>query len=562
MKRLVEGLSKQINDLKLQCSRAERLSQWEAWVRSCIPERLRFQEEPPTPSTFAPRANDPYVMARDASMAAQEDDDDDVAAAKDPQPSESRGSPCDQLFVHIITLPSKRRSRTNPQPTLTKEAADQLVREGIEVVIRAERERVREEANRARGRAGGPAAAPVVRECTFAGFMKCGPTDNRNNNNNRNKRGNYRGNNQYNQRRQDGARAMTAAQNNVADQGGPAPKCNRCGLCHFGNCPAKMGHKACYECGDRNHDRSPCPKLADRRGGNATGHAYALRDAEQGQGPNVVTVKHDALIVCGKKEVHIPVKGKMLLVKGNCDESRLKVITAKLYGTTYKGDGMESISEYIKYYPPPERGDKYLDGMLMFLETGSIFPTREKKKKKVYLDDDAFDICDGNLIINFLEYFANRPNGGSGYSKLKGKDGYLNLYYVALKYAVEAALEVVFVATSKETKVFGRVMAYYGKNFSYGCCASERYLYNAMLFETKQPSHIEPGKINLMRSALGVPAQYSLIIDAKLHDFTSGDMILSGVCEFFVPIDGSSSVGFINGNDCSLKLKVDWKLPI
>ncbi|GKE02510.1 putative reverse transcriptase domain-containing protein, partial [Tanacetum coccineum] len=70
------------------------------------------------------------------------------------------------------------------------------------------------------------------------------------------------------------------------------------------------------------------PNLADRRGGNATGHAYALRDAEQGQRPIVVTVglmpielgtfdviigmdwlvKHDALIVCGKKEVHIPVK--------------------------------------------------------------------------------------------------------------------------------------------------------------------------------------------------------------------------------------------------------------
>ncbi|GJU16811.1 hypothetical protein Tco_1144777 [Tanacetum coccineum] len=95
MKRLVEGLSKQINELKLQCSRAERLSQWEAWVRPCIPERLRFQEEPPTPSAFAPRADDPYVMARDAAMAAQEDDDDD-AAAKDPQPSESRGSPRDQ----------------------------------------------------------------------------------------------------------------------------------------------------------------------------------------------------------------------------------------------------------------------------------------------------------------------------------------------------------------------------------------------------------------------------------------------------------------------------------
>ncbi|GJS04120.1 hypothetical protein Tco_0320628 [Tanacetum coccineum] len=93
--RLVEGLSKKINELKFQCSRAECLSQWEAWVRPCIPERLRFQEEPPIPSAFAPRADDLYVMARDAAMAAQEDDDDDAAAAKDPQPLKSRGSLCD-----------------------------------------------------------------------------------------------------------------------------------------------------------------------------------------------------------------------------------------------------------------------------------------------------------------------------------------------------------------------------------------------------------------------------------------------------------------------------------
>ncbi|GJV23813.1 putative reverse transcriptase domain-containing protein [Tanacetum coccineum] len=47
--------------------------------------------------------------------------------------------------------------------------------------------------------------------------------------------------------------------------------------------------RACYECGERNHDRSRCPKLADQRGGNATGQAYALRDVKQGQGPNFVT---------------------------------------------------------------------------------------------------------------------------------------------------------------------------------------------------------------------------------------------------------------------------------
>ncbi|GJU90952.1 putative reverse transcriptase domain-containing protein [Tanacetum coccineum] len=391
-------------------------------------------------------------------------------------------------------MPPKRRYQTNPQPTLTQEDADQLVREGIEAALRAERERVRLEATRARGPAGVPAAAPVARECTFAEFLKCGPTQfhrtkgavglchwfekiestfeiseyaegrkvkfatatlhgraltwwnsqvatleevqrledelrhlklrdmnisayterfnelallcpdavptekkkvelyikglpeiikgettssrpatlneavrmahglmeqkiqarderiakglkrkwesnnqggsnnrnnirNRNNNNNRSNCGNYGENNhlnQNNQRRQDGARAMTAAQNNVADQGGPPPKCDRCGVCHFGNCPMKCnqcnkrGHRArdcrakgvvtganaqplraCYECGDINHDRSRCPNLADRRGRNATGHAYVLREAEQGKDRMLSTgyIKHDALIV-------------------------------------------------------------------------------------------------------------------------------------------------------------------------------------------------------------------------------------------------------------------------
>ncbi|GKA09242.1 hypothetical protein Tco_0688573 [Tanacetum coccineum] len=65
-----------------------------------------------------------------------------------------------------------RRSQTNTLPPLTQEAVDQLVRNGIESTNRVERERVREEATRAEG----PAVAPVAQECTFIGFIKCGPT--------------------------------------------------------------------------------------------------------------------------------------------------------------------------------------------------------------------------------------------------------------------------------------------------------------------------------------------------------------------------------------------------
>nr|GFD33714.1 hypothetical protein [Tanacetum cinerariifolium] len=48
-------------------------------------------------------------------------------------------------------MPPKRRTRTNPQFTLTQEDVDQLVQDGIAAAIREERERVRREATRAEG---------------------------------------------------------------------------------------------------------------------------------------------------------------------------------------------------------------------------------------------------------------------------------------------------------------------------------------------------------------------------------------------------------------------------
>ncbi|GJY89275.1 putative reverse transcriptase domain-containing protein [Tanacetum coccineum] len=137
---------------------------------------------------------------------------------------------------------------------------------------------------------------------------------NRNNN-----RGGYRDNrrhNQNNNQRNGGARAMTQVQNENVNQGGHAPKCNRCNMFHFGDCPVtcrncgKRGHKAknchrggvatgantepikvCYKCGDPNHlaNSDLCPERKKQGGRNASGHVYAMKDAEQAQGPNVVT---------------------------------------------------------------------------------------------------------------------------------------------------------------------------------------------------------------------------------------------------------------------------------
>nr|GEU92214.1 putative reverse transcriptase domain, ribonuclease H-like domain, aspartic peptidase domain protein [Tanacetum cinerariifolium] len=78
---------------------------------------------------------------------------------------------------------------------------------------------------------------------------------------------------------------------------------------------------------------------ADRQGGNVQGQVYVICDAEHNQGSNVVTgtfdvivgmdclVERDAIIVCGKKEVHVPYKNKTLVVKSDSSVSRLKVIS-------------------------------------------------------------------------------------------------------------------------------------------------------------------------------------------------------------------------------------------
>nr|GEV64104.1 hypothetical protein [Tanacetum cinerariifolium] len=61
--------------------------------------------------------------------------------------------------------------RGNPPPPLTQDTVNQMIQESVEATIRAERERVQNEANRA----GGPNVALVVRECTLTDFMKCSP---------------------------------------------------------------------------------------------------------------------------------------------------------------------------------------------------------------------------------------------------------------------------------------------------------------------------------------------------------------------------------------------------
>nr|GEU33974.1 putative reverse transcriptase domain-containing protein [Tanacetum cinerariifolium] len=193
------------------------------------------------------------------------------------------------------------------------------MRDGIEAAIRDERERVRMKATRAGGLARGPAAAHMARECSFNGFMKCGPT-------------------QFHETEvavglvrwfekmensfeisecAEGkkvmfstvtlhGRALTWWNSQVATLGRevanerPWTEVKQMMTDEF--CLTKevqsknvasgatvQSNVVCYEYGERGHKSCACPKKTDRRGGNVQGQAYVICDAEHNQGPNVVT---------------------------------------------------------------------------------------------------------------------------------------------------------------------------------------------------------------------------------------------------------------------------------
>nr|GEX49061.1 putative reverse transcriptase domain-containing protein [Tanacetum cinerariifolium] len=81
-------------------------------------------------------------------------------------------------------------------------------------------------------------------------------------------------------------------------------------------------------------------------------------------------VKHDALIVCGKKKGHIPVKGKMLVVKGNYDVSRLKVVSC-IKARKYTERGCHLFVVHVTEKEPKEIR---FEDMLVIYDFPEVFP--------------------------------------------------------------------------------------------------------------------------------------------------------------------------------------------
>nr|GEU45303.1 hypothetical protein [Tanacetum cinerariifolium] len=139
---------------------------------------------------------------------------------------------------------------------------------------------------------------------------------------------------------------MTNVGNQNTNEVGKNVKCNRCGMQHYGNCLikcnkcGKIGHRArdcwskvvatganaqpivtCYECGEKGHIKTNCPARNNPGRGGALNHLFEidLMPIELGTFDVIIgmdwLILHDAVIVCGKKEVHVPLKKRTLVVK-------------------------------------------------------------------------------------------------------------------------------------------------------------------------------------------------------------------------------------------------------
>ncbi|GJX10141.1 putative reverse transcriptase domain-containing protein [Tanacetum coccineum] len=169
-------------------------------------------------------------------------------------------------------------------------------------------------------------------------------------------------------------RALTQAQGENAEQGGHAKRA--IGVATGAN------------------TESSRKKKQDER--NADGHVYAVKDVDQAQGPNVVTVNHlfkidlipielgafdviigmdwltdnDAVIICRKKELHIPIKNRTLVVKGDRNSSRLKLISC-IKARKYIERGCHL---FLAHVTEKEKSEKRLEDVPVIRDFPEVFP--------------------------------------------------------------------------------------------------------------------------------------------------------------------------------------------
>ncbi|GKC13533.1 hypothetical protein Tco_1010315 [Tanacetum coccineum] len=131
-------------------------------------------------------------------------------------------------------------------------------------------------------------------------------------------------------------------------------------------------------------------------------------------------------------------------------------------------------------------------------------------------DDALFPLMRIDVQMKFAYFWEMEADTKCDMLPFKGKDGDVPMYYVLLKDAMHCAIEGSdFFDTNEDPFV---------KNF-----------YTALLYEDRFNSKIagKVGEVPLKRSMMVVPANGSIVIKARLHDYDSKEHgYLDGSCTF------------------------------
>nr|GFA59108.1 hypothetical protein [Tanacetum cinerariifolium] len=240
--------------------------------------------------------------------------------------------------------------------------------------------------------------------------------NNNNRNNNQNQYLNTNRNHQNNQR-QGNVRAMTNVGNQNINEAGEC--CSKVVATGANTKPIMTS----YGCGEKGHIKANCPVRNNPGRSEARGQAPALTYGDQNLGPNVVTdhsyeveladgrvvstntilkgcalnlvnhlfeidlmpielgtfdviirmdwlILHDAVIVCGNNKVHVPLKKRTLVVKGDDCVSRLKVVSCmKVKKYVDRGSYL-----FVAQVVEKEPAERCLEDVPVICEFPDVFP--------------------------------------------------------------------------------------------------------------------------------------------------------------------------------------------
>lgn len=175
----------------------------------------------------------------------------------------------------------------------------------------------------------------------------------------------------------------------------------------------------------------------------------------------------------------------------------------------------------------------------------------------------CFEVCRTKVGLDLLQIWGRNMSNECGRVKAKGKDGYTEMYYMLIKDAVDAVVEIRYEIANEARgrKVRAQIYAYYGSDILNHSLDTMRPCYWALLFRSDVPIALEDlgEKIPLRKAVMVVPKGAPLKIFAHLYDTESKEVIMDGICELSSLTKGSNrgDIKRCKGTGCSLSVIVE-----